>query len=132
MAAANTPAEVVTAFLDAMARKDYDAGLVHVADDCLYENLPMGRATGPQGVRQTLEPFFAPVLENELKVLRMASEGPLVFTERLDIHRLPDRVVELPVNGVFEVHDGKITVWREYFDLNTLLQQWPELQPAAA
>ena len=24
---------------------------------------------------------------------------------------------ELPVNSVFEVHDGRIAVWRDYFDL---------------
>lgn len=123
---AKTPA----AFLDAMARKDYDAGLVYVADDCLYENLPMGQATGPAGVRAVLEPFFAPVLENDLKVLRQAAEGPLVFLERLDRHRLADRWVELPVTGVFEVRDGKIAVWREYFDLATLMTAWPELQAA--
>ena len=26
---------------------------------------------------------------------------------------------ELPVNSVFEVDGGKITVWRDYFDLAT-------------
>lgn len=131
MADARTPIEIVTAFLEAMARKDYDAGLAFVADDCEYENLPMGKVTGPAGVRAVLEPFFAPVLENDLKVLRQAAEGPLVFLERLDRHRLADRWVELPVTGVFEVRDGKIVLWRDYFDLQTLMQRWPELQAAA-
>jgi limonene-1,2-epoxide hydrolase len=128
---AQTPSEIVTAFLDAMARKDYDAGLKFVADDCEYENLPMGRVTGPAGVRQVLEPFFAPVLENDLQVLRQAAEGSTVFLERLDRHRLADRWVELPVTGVFEVRDGRIVLWRDYFDLATLMQRWPELQAAA-
>lgn len=131
MADTRTPIEIVTAFLEAMARKDYDAGLAFVADDCEYENLPMGKVTGPAGVRAVLEPFFAPVLENDLQVLRQASEGPLVFLERLDRHRLTDRWVELPVTGVFEVRDGRIVLWRDYFDLQTLMQRWPELQAAA-
>lgn len=131
MAATRTPVEIVTTFLAAMARKDYDAGLALVADDCEYENLPMGKVTGPAGVRAVLEPFFAPVLENDLKVLRRAAEGSLVFLERLDRHRLADRWVELPVTGVFEVRDGKIVLWRDYFDLQTLMQRWPELQAAA-
>lgn len=131
MAEAKTPIEIVTAFLDAMARKDYDAGLAFVADDCEYENLPMGRVTGPGGVRAVLEPFFGPVLENDLRILRQAAQGSTVFLERLDRHRLPDRWVELPVTGVFEVRGGKIAVWREYFDLATLMQRWPELQAAA-
>jgi limonene-1,2-epoxide hydrolase len=131
MAEAKTPIEIVTTFLDAMARKDYDAGLTFVADDCEYENLPMGKTTGPAGVRAVVEPFFAHVLENDLKVLRQAAQGSTVFLERLDRHRLADRWVELPVTGVFEVRDGKIAVWRDYFDLATLMQRWPELQAAA-
>lgn len=131
MAEAKTPVEIVTAFLEAMARKDYDAGLKLVADDIEYENLPMGKVTGPAGVRSVLEPFFGRVLENDLKVLRQAAQGSTVFLERLDRHRLADRWVELPVTGVFEVRDGKITVWRDYFDLATLMQRWPELQEAA-
>lgn len=131
MAEAKTPVEIVTTFLDAMARKDYEAGLKFVADDCEYENLPMGKVTGPAGVRSVLEPFFGRVLENDLQVLRQASQGSTVFLERLDRHRLADRWIELPVTGVFEVRDGKITIWRDYFDLATLTQRWPELQAAA-
>ncbi|MBL8773919.1 MAG: nuclear transport factor 2 family protein [Phenylobacterium sp.] len=128
---AQSPIDVVTAFMKAMEQKDYDAGVVHVADDCHYENMPMGVAKGPAGVRAVLEPFFAPIVENEFQVLRQATNGPIVFIERLDRHRLPDRWVELPVTGVYEVRDGKIVFWREYFDIATLYRAWPELQAAA-
>ena len=30
--------------------------------------------------------------------------------------------VELPVTGVFEVVDGKITAWRDYFDMSALVK----------
>ncbi len=33
--------------------------------------------------------------------------------------------VELPVAGIFEVEDGKITVWHDYFDAATILSKWP-------
>lgn len=130
--ALKSPLAVVTAFMAAMAAKDYDTGLAYVAADCEYTNLPMGRVTGPQGVRAVLEPFFAPTLENEFRVLRTVCEGDLVVLERLDRHRLADRWVELPVTGVFEVRAGKIAVWRDYFDLNTIVAQWPELQALVA
>ena len=38
---------------------------------------------------------------------------------------LADKWVELPVTGVFEVHDGLITYWRDYFDAATILSAWP-------
>ena len=68
---------------------------------------------------EVLEPFFAPIHENDFVILRSAASGPVVFFERLDRHRLDHGWRELPVNSVFEVHDGKITVWRDYFDLLT-------------
>jgi limonene-1,2-epoxide hydrolase len=72
-----------------------------------------------------LEPFFAPTLENEFRILREAAAGSVVILERLDRHRLADKWVELPVTGVFEVHDGLISYWRDYFDIATIMPQWP-------
>jgi limonene-1,2-epoxide hydrolase len=115
-----TPLETVRAFLAAAERKDFDAALKFVTPGCEYTNLPMGTVRGPQGIRQTLEPFFAPIEVNEFRVLRVAADGPLVFVERLDRHCAAHGWWELPVTGVFEVHDGRITVWREYFDVQTM------------
>jgi limonene-1,2-epoxide hydrolase len=115
-----TPLETVRAFLAAAERKDFDAALKFVTPGCEYTNLPMGTVRGPQGIRQTLEPFFAPIEVNEFRVLRVAADGPIVFVERLDRHCAAHGWWELPVTGVFEVHDGRITVWREYFDVQTM------------
>jgi limonene-1,2-epoxide hydrolase len=123
-----TPVETVKTFLKAMEVKDYDSALQLVAEDCQYHNMPMALVRGRAAVRASLQPFFDPTLENQLVVLREAVAGEVVFTERLDRHRIADRWVELPVNGVFEVRNGEIVVWREYFDLATLFRQWPELQ----
>lgn len=127
--APQTPIDVVKAFIAAVAVKDYETALAFVAEGCEYENMPMGKVHGPAGVRQVLEPFFAPTLENAFIVLREAAVGPVVFLERLDRHRLADGWVELPVTGVWEVHDGAITLWRDYFDAATILNVWPA--PAA-
>jgi len=115
-----TPLETVRAFLALMEAKDYDPALKLVAPDCEYTNMPMGTVHGPQGIRQALEPFFAPIEQNEFKELRVAVDGPIVFIERLDRHRAAHGWFELPVTGVFEVHNGRITIWREYFDLATV------------
>ncbi len=39
------------------------------------------------------------------------------MNERTDHIVLNGRPVILPITGVFEIHDGKIRAWREYFDL---------------
>ncbi len=118
-------AETVHAFLNAVTAFDYDAAMTLIAEDCEYENMPMGQAIGPAGVRGVLEPFFSPTLENEFLILRELTNGDTVFTERLDRHRLATGWVELPVAGVWVVEDGLITIWREYFDAATILSKWP-------
>jgi limonene-1,2-epoxide hydrolase len=120
------PLDIVTRFMKLMEPLDYDAALKLVSDQCVYTNPPpLGTVQGPAGIRAVLEPFFAPTVENEFRVLRAAASGPVVFLERLDRHLFGDRWVELPVTGVFEVHDGLITYWRDYFDAATILTQLP-------
>lgn len=119
MSDSSTPTAVVEAFLKAFIAMDFDTALTHISEDCEYTNIPMGTVRGPSGVREVLEPFFAPIHENDFVVLRQAADGPTVFMERLDRHRLDHGWRELPVNSVFEVHNGLITVWRDYFDLMT-------------
>ena len=114
-----SPTETVEAVLEAFVAMDFDTALTFLADDCEYTNIPMGAVRGHAGVREVLDPFFAPINENEFLILSQAAGGPVVFMERLDRHRLDHGWRELPVNSVFEVHDGLITVWRDYFDLAT-------------
>lgn len=122
-----TSLETVQAFVAAIAVKDYDTALKYIADDCEYTNIPMAKVVGPSGVRSVLEPFLAPTSENEFIVRRAVADGPTVFVERLDRHHIDTGWVELPVVGVFEVHDSKITVWNDYFDMGMLVKQWPAL-----
>lgn len=121
-----SPLEVVRRFMRLMEPLNYDEALKLVSETCDYINPPpIGAVRGPAAVRAVLEPFFGPTSENEFRVLREAVAGPVVFLERLDRHLFGDRWVELPVTGVYEVHDGLITYWRDYFDAPTILSQLP-------
>ncbi|MDO8378809.1 limonene-1,2-epoxide hydrolase family protein [Phenylobacterium sp.] len=125
-AASMSPLEIVRQFMTLMEPLNYDAALKLVSGDCEYVNPPpIGAVRGPAGIRAVLEPFFGPTSENEFRVLREAAFGPVVFLERLDRHLFGDRWVELPVTGVYEVHDGVITYWRDYFDAPTIMSQLP-------
>jgi limonene-1,2-epoxide hydrolase len=111
--------ELVLRFLKDFESMDFDAALASLAPDVEYTNIPMGSVAGHQGVRSVLEPFFAPIHENQFVVLRSAATDDVVVIERVDRHRLDHGWRELPVVGVFEVRNGLITVWRDYFDLAT-------------
>lgn len=120
-----TPLETVNAFIRALEANDLDTACAMVAPDCEYDNVPMIKVFGPEGVKSILAPMFADCTEIEWIIHREAESGTTVFNERLDRFKMSQGWLELPVNGVWEVVDGKITLWRDYFDAGTYLKQMP-------
>ena len=120
-----TPSETVDAFMAAFNAMDLDAAMALVADDAEYDNVPMGKNTGLDAIRALLGPMIERCSEIDWITLRQAATGNLVINERMDRFLWPHGWVEVPVAGVFEVNDGKITLWRDYFDLNTYMSQLP-------
>ena len=118
-----SPTETVNAFIAAVETKDFDAAVALLADDCEYDNVPMGKVHGPTEIRGLLEPMIGAAATVEWIVHRQAADGPIVFNERLDRFEMPHGWIDMPVTGVWEVHDGKITLWRDYFDLATYRNQ---------
>ena len=58
----------------------------------------------------------------EVKIHRIAADGAAVLTERTDALILGPLRLQFWVCGVFEVHDGRITLWRDYFDFFDMLK----------
>ncbi len=118
-----TPAETVDAFIGAIERKDVEAAVALVADDCEYDNVPMGAVVGPRAIVDLLGPMIGSCREVDWVVRRQVAQGAVVMNERLDRFSLDGRWVEVPVCGVWEVVDDKIRLWRDYFDLQTFRSQ---------
>ena len=116
-----TPPEIVNAFVAAAAKRDYDTAFAYLAEDVEYQNMPLPAVHGHQGVRDTLEALLALCTDSEWLVHRQLSSGSTVMNERTDRFEMHGRWVDLPVAGVFEVQDGKIVLWRDYFDLPTIV-----------
>lgn len=122
---AATPVELVRRFCAAWADLDLDALVAYFTDDAVYHNMPIAPVTGRDAIRATIEGFTAGTERIEFRVLNVAADGPIVMTERVDVFVLPQATIELPVMGVFEVRDGRIAAWRDYFDLNQFMSQMP-------
>lgn len=113
------PETVVRDFCAAWSRRDIDELLGYFADDAVYHNMPLAPVSGKDGIREILNLFVPPTSRIEFEIRHVASRGPIVFTERVDRFTVEGRTVALPVAGVFEIRDGKIAAWRDYFDLAT-------------
>ena len=117
------PIEVVRDFCAAWGKGDLDAIVEFFTDDAVYHNIPIAPVTGKQAIRDTIAGFTAGVDSVEFRVLNIAADGNVVLTERVDAFITPSVTIELPVMGTFEVVDGKIAAWRDYFDLNQFMSQ---------
>jgi limonene-1,2-epoxide hydrolase len=121
----DTPGDLVTRFIGLLSARDLDGAAALVSEDFEYDNVPMGVARGPRALQDTLAGFFSLCTGVDWEILRQVSTGDLVrgtvLNERDDRIEIHGRRASLPVAGVFEVRDGLIILWRDYFDKETLL-----------
>jgi limonene-1,2-epoxide hydrolase len=117
------PLDVVTRFCAAWSEGDLDAVMAFFTDDAVYHNIPVDPVTGTDAIRVTIEGFTAGVDSIEFRVGNIAAQGDVVLTERVDVFTLPGRTISLPVMGSFELRDGRIAAWRDYFDMNQFMSQ---------
>jgi limonene-1,2-epoxide hydrolase len=60
-------------------------------------------------------------------VHRQVANGTTVLNERTDRFGKGGTWVSVAVAGVFEVRDGRITLWRDYFDMTAMTDAITEL-----
>jgi limonene-1,2-epoxide hydrolase len=116
-----SPQEIVTRFCDAWRRGDIEELMSFFAADAVYHNIPVQPVRGAAAIREAFLGFAKLMDSIEIENLHVAANGNVVFTERIDHFRWKGKALALPVAGVFEVRDGKITAHRDYFDYATWL-----------
>ena len=99
------------------------AGLAAVmAEDCDYRNVPVDgdRHIGPAAAHAVLSRVCSD-WEVTLVVRHIVGDANVVLAERDEhfVHRAGTKPsFLLPVMGTFEMRDGRIVVWRDYFELS--------------
>jgi limonene-1,2-epoxide hydrolase len=114
--------QVIRNFIAAWSRLDAAELAGYFTDDGCYHNIPAQPVRGREAVEQFIRGFTATWTATEWDIVSIASDGNRVFAERVDRTRTSQGDVDLPCVGVFEMHDGKIREWRDYFDLNTYMK----------
>ncbi len=110
-------------FCAAWSRRDIDELLEYFTDDAVYHNIPVEPVQGKAAIRGILAMFVPPANEIEFEMRNLASAGSIVFTERVDRFLVGEKRIALPVAGVFELRGGKISAWRDYFDMQSYQKQ---------
>jgi limonene-1,2-epoxide hydrolase len=125
MASASTntitdPGEFVTRFIENIEQSHFTAAMDMVSDDCEYDNVPITKVFGKDAMIAILSEFMAEATKIEWLIHHPVSSGDMehgvVMNERTDRFEMDGRWIELDIAGLFVVSEGKIALWRDYFD----------------
>jgi limonene-1,2-epoxide hydrolase len=115
-ASAEANDQVIRRFMNAWERRDSDFIIGCLAEDAVYHSMPLTPIVGKEAVAAWVG-GFAGKPPGRLEVRHQVAASDVVMNERTDVIVLNGRTVTLPICAVFEMEDGKIRAWREYFDL---------------
>jgi limonene-1,2-epoxide hydrolase len=110
------PTAVVERFLELLGAADLEGAMKLVASDVEYENVSLPTVHGRERMRRLFSTGYERGGGFEVYVHAIAADGATVLTERTDVLKLGRLRVQLWVCGRFDVRDGQIVLWRDYFD----------------
>lgn len=109
-------AHTVEVFLAALQAQDIDGAGAVLDDNLVYQNVGFPTIRGRSRAMRLFRAMDGRAAF-EVKTHRIAVNGAAVLTERTDALIIGPVRLQFWVCGVFEVHDGRITLWRDYFDM---------------
>jgi limonene-1,2-epoxide hydrolase len=109
-------ARTVETFLYALQDEDFDTVDSALADTIVWQNVGFVTLQGRQRIMNVLRSGQGRV-GFEVKIHRIAADGSAVLTERTDALVVGPLRLQFWVCGVFEVHGGRMTLWRDYLDV---------------
>jgi limonene-1,2-epoxide hydrolase len=115
---------MVREFLAAWERRDTEHIVDRFTDDGVYHSVPLTPIVGKAAIREFVA-GFAGRPPGRLVIRHQVATEHVVMNERTDYITLNGQPVVLPICGVFEIEDGRIKAWREYFDLGPARAAYP-------
>ncbi len=118
--AISDPGNFVTKFIENIEQSHFTAAMEMVADDCEYDNVPITKVFGREAIVNILSGFLASATKVEWLIHHQVANGDMehgvVMNERTDRFEIDGRWVEFDIAGLFVISNGKIALWRDYFD----------------
>jgi limonene-1,2-epoxide hydrolase len=122
----SSPAEIVerfvAEFIAAWPSADPTGLARFFSTDATYHNGPLEPAHGREAIVASFVQMMTIGGEVDVDMVHLIAQGPIVMTERVDYWKWGEATATLRVAGIFEVHDGAITAWRDYFDLQEFIR----------
>jgi limonene-1,2-epoxide hydrolase len=125
----STPRQVTAAFWDALYARDWPAIRGYFTEDSIYYDVPVGPSAagrGPASIEARLRLGLETLSAYEHRPGVVVAEGDTVVTEHEEVwHWEGGETVTLPFVSIQRVRDGKIVLWKDYWDQQTLMAAAP-------
>ena len=124
-----TPAETAAGFWDALYARDWPRIRSFFDDDSIYYDVPLGPSAagrGPDSIEARLRLGLEGLAGYDHVPGLVVADGDVVVTEHVEVwHWASGEQVALPFVSVQQVHNGVITLWKDYWDYATLMNAAP-------
>ncbi len=108
--------EIVRTMLDALRESDAERAISCMHEQIVWHNVGLPKVRGVRRVGSFMRGLTKPQYGFDVTFHNIAADGDIVLTERTDALIWRRLRIEFWVCGTFELRDGKIAVWRDYFD----------------
>ena len=122
---------LIRRFLEACVRADPDEFADYFTEDAEWWNAPWKPVKGREAIRETLRRGAEGMAALPWEIRHIVADGDTVMVERVDNFLVDDTRIRVPCMGIFELRDGKIAAWRDYWDLQQFERQLPPKSPAS-
>jgi limonene-1,2-epoxide hydrolase len=121
--------EAVLGLWQALSRRDWDAVKTFLSADCVYVDMPVGptlAARGPDDVVKRLKVGLEPLVGYQNHDGMLVSNGSDVMYEHSETWRWnTGETAVLQFVSVHRVDEGKVTLWKDYWDMCSMTAQAP-------
>jgi limonene-1,2-epoxide hydrolase len=113
-----------------LSARDYDGIAEWVTDDCVYFDVPLGpafAARGPADIAKRLRVGWGELAayDNHDGLLLSSDSGDVMYEHSETWTFASGEVLELPFVSVHRVRDGRVSLWKDYWDQSALYSAAP-------
>ncbi|NYJ01135.1 ketosteroid isomerase-like protein [Nocardioides thalensis] len=123
------PKDAVLGLWRTLSARDWDRLGDWVTDDCIYVDMPVGptaAARGPVDIVKRLQVGLRDLAGYENHDGLLVAEGDAVLYEHSETWTFASgEVVVLPFVSVHRVRDGRVALWKDYWDFGTVQNAAP-------
>ena len=124
-----SPAEAVRGLWAVLNDRDYDGIAAWVTDDCIYYDVPLGptfSARGPADIAKRLRVGWGELAAYENHDGTLVANGDDVIYEHSETWTFATgEVVDLAFCSVHRVREGKVVLWKDYWDFAAVADHAP-------